>query len=579
MRRVGRRPPGRAVLRLRPRPHPGRALSHGLGLRLPVPLRGLRPAALSRRWPAEPRWSRRASLPCPRWSATPPSSSIPTASTTSPAASSRVLTDDALPRRARGAGTGPGEALQLGALGEGHPRGLHEGARPDRRGGGHRARPLTASRRSIPCGSPSSTTGSRECGAARRCSSALARLFPGGADLHPRPPPRQRGAELESREIHTTFVQRLPGVADPLPPVPAPLPRRGRDLRSARFRSRGVELALRGQGGRGAARRRARLLLPHPDALRLGPLRRLLRPRPPPGSGAFRSCRSWPQACGPGTSPPRHRVHALRRQQRLRGGPHPPLLRPRRRGDPAPGRHRLLHARTRRAGHASTSWSRPSRPTSGSTSCSRPIAARAGRSRSWAAGPRKTASAVGSARGDLRGPGHGRALARPLPRRCRALLMPGVEDFGIAPLEAMACGRPAVVFGEGGGLETVIPRPHRPRLPRADRRPPSAPPLTGWRPSALIERRSGRRQKRTDPRSSRRGSELRRAHPRRAPTWKRAPSHDEAKDPPHGGGLRGHGPPRHEPRLGARLHPALRRSCAASSRSPRASPTSLATSC
>jgi len=44
---------------------------------------------------------------------------------------------------------------------------------------------------------------------------------------------------------------------------------------------------------------------------------------------------------------------------------------------------------------------------------------------------------------------------RELYRGCRAVLMPGVEDFGIVPLEAMACGRPAVVFGEGGGLETV----------------------------------------------------------------------------------------------------------------------------
>jgi glycosyltransferase involved in cell wall biosynthesis len=44
---------------------------------------------------------------------------------------------------------------------------------------------------------------------------------------------------------------------------------------------------------------------------------------------------------------------------------------------------------------------------------------------------------------------------RDLYRGARAVLMPGVEDFGIAPLEAMACGRPAVVFGEGGGPESV----------------------------------------------------------------------------------------------------------------------------
>jgi glycosyltransferase involved in cell wall biosynthesis len=44
---------------------------------------------------------------------------------------------------------------------------------------------------------------------------------------------------------------------------------------------------------------------------------------------------------------------------------------------------------------------------------------------------------------------------RELYRECRAVLMPGIEDAGIVPLEALACGRPAIVFGEGGGAESV----------------------------------------------------------------------------------------------------------------------------
>lgn len=39
--------------------------------------------------------------------------------------------------------------------------------------------------------------------------------------------------------------------------------------------------------------------------------------------------------------------------------------------------------------------------------------------------------------------------------RCRALVFPGVEDFGIVPVEAMASGRPVIALGQGGALETV----------------------------------------------------------------------------------------------------------------------------
>ncbi len=41
--------------------------------------------------------------------------------------------------------------------------------------------------------------------------------------------------------------------------------------------------------------------------------------------------------------------------------------------------------------------------------------------------------------------------------RCRALLFPTLEDFGITPLEAMASGRPVIALGAGGALETVVP--------------------------------------------------------------------------------------------------------------------------
>lgn len=41
--------------------------------------------------------------------------------------------------------------------------------------------------------------------------------------------------------------------------------------------------------------------------------------------------------------------------------------------------------------------------------------------------------------------------------RCRAFLFPGEEDFGIAPIQAMAAGRPVIAYAGGGAMETVIP--------------------------------------------------------------------------------------------------------------------------
>lgn len=39
---------------------------------------------------------------------------------------------------------------------------------------------------------------------------------------------------------------------------------------------------------------------------------------------------------------------------------------------------------------------------------------------------------------------------------CRGFVFPGIEDFGIAPVEAMAAGKPVVALGRGGAAETVI---------------------------------------------------------------------------------------------------------------------------
>ncbi|QWD33997.1 glycosyltransferase family 4 protein [Polynucleobacter paneuropaeus] len=40
--------------------------------------------------------------------------------------------------------------------------------------------------------------------------------------------------------------------------------------------------------------------------------------------------------------------------------------------------------------------------------------------------------------------------------QCKALIFPGLEDFGIIPVEVMSSGRPVIAYGQGGVLDTVM---------------------------------------------------------------------------------------------------------------------------
>lgn len=50
-----------------------------------------------------------------------------------------------------------------------------------------------------------------------------------------------------------------------------------------------------------------------------------------------------------------------------------------------------------------------------------------------------------------------RKQVRELLQGCKAFLFPGLEDFGIAPVEALSAGRPVIAFAGGGAVDTVTP--------------------------------------------------------------------------------------------------------------------------
>ena len=131
--------------------------------------------------------------------------------------------------------------------------------------------------------------------------------------------------------------------------------------------------------------------------------------------------------------------------------------RPREPGDPAPGERRFLHARIRRQCRATIDYLVVSalvpykRIDQAVAACTQ-------------SGRRLIVIGEGPERARLE------AMAGPSVRflgwqpdevigdhyrSCRALLFPGEEDFGIVPIEALACGAPVIAPGRGGVAETV----------------------------------------------------------------------------------------------------------------------------
>lgn len=50
------------------------------------------------------------------------------------------------------------------------------------------------------------------------------------------------------------------------------------------------------------------------------------------------------------------------------------------------------------------------------------------------------------------------AVLRDYYRKCKALILPSEEDFGMVAVEAQACGKPVIIYEKGGAIETIVPQ-------------------------------------------------------------------------------------------------------------------------
>lgn len=256
---------------------------------------------------------------------------------------------------------------------------------------------------------------------------------------------------LRDAEVRTSWMQWLPGIRSLYRLYFLLYPLRARPEPDG-VRVHPVELVRLCERRAHSTPCRAHLLLPHADALGLE-LRQVLGARGygTPAALGDREGGARAAVLGPVRAASAGPLH---RELARRGRAHPALLRTARRGDLSADRHGMFHA----LAHAGRLL--PGAFAAGAVQARGP-----GGTGVRAAGAAARRGGFGSGSGLVEGARRdsvtftGRISDEEVNRlaeQCKALLFPGEEDFGTAPLEVAAAGRPTIAYAAGGALETVV---------------------------------------------------------------------------------------------------------------------------